>query len=139
MESQDKFLEPLLNLHKYYDQTWCSSLRDLTEALAVFLRSDRQSVKIEVDPATLKAALDITGCILNFKQHIKKVMDKDINESALIHDLKCEEIIDILFTRLFVLAESHAEHMEVKEKKDKIRIYLQDLICIAPIKYTVSV
>lgn len=72
MASQEKFLKPLLKLHKHYDQSWGWAFEDLKKALAVFLTANLQFVSTEVHRVTLDAALDVTSYILNFKQHMNK-------------------------------------------------------------------
>ena len=139
MEYQDQFMKPLLKLHKYYDQTQGWSLGDLKEALAMFLTADCQSVNTEVRRPTLDAALDITGYILNYKRHMKRVCQSEVDESAPLQATECFEIINVLFTRLIKLAEYISERTEVTYKQAILNTYLQDLICDSPPKIPVSI
>lgn len=138
MAYQHTFMKPLLELHKYIDQNMSCHLHDLNEALAEFLTTGRRSVKTEVHLATLAAALDITGYILNFKQHMRKVFH-EIEEPGLLHALKCEEVIDILLARSFSLCNTDNGRMLVALQEAKVKSFLKDLVCISPPKVTVSI
>lgn len=138
MASQDQFLEPLLKLHEYFNRTKHWYLFDLNEALGIFLTTDRQSVKPEVQRATLASAMDLIGYILNFKQHLRKMFPGEANEDATRSSLECNETIKIMIARLTELSESNEEHQETIEQQDFLQMSLNGLTCHSPPDFQVS-